>query len=324
MKNLLFIPFIVLALLLGLFSQTTFAQESETKTKSSKKIKIKVKSSKDGKEKNFEWNGKDNEEMPESVKKELEALGKDIDIKNFEMNIENSKDGNVILFDSKKDGQTKPKITIKKFNFDDKNENFDQSIKIDMDGIKQEIQKNLKNGQNFYFFSDSARKNCEIKVFGDLKELSKLDELKNFDKIHIFENFEGFENFDGMKEGTTEKTKEVDLGDGKKATITTKRTVVITKDKKKESNNETIADNINIFPNPNDGNFSLQIDSKEKTTARITIINPTGKVVFEHTTKEFSGKYSQQINLKTDNQAGVYIVNIEQNGKITTKKVVIK
>ncbi|TAE65950.1 MAG: T9SS C-terminal target domain-containing protein [Bacteroidetes bacterium] len=300
MKNLFFIPFLILALILGLFSQKSFAQETKSEKKSSKKIKIKIKTNNNGEEKNFEWSGKDNEEMPEDVKKQLNELKLDGDIKNIDIDMGNDS-----------------KIILKNFK-GNVGENFDKNIRIDMENLSKDLEKQLGSlkfeTENLSFLCDSMQKNCKIKIFG------------NMDGFKGFDNMEFFENNDNLKEGTTEKTKEIDLGDGKKATITTKRTVVIKKDKKSKKQNieNTLeAENINVFPNPNDGNFTLEMDKKDKSNAKISVINPNGKIIFENTLKNVVGKYSQKINLP-ETLAGMYILKVEQNGKIITKKIIVE
>ncbi|TAG84958.1 MAG: T9SS C-terminal target domain-containing protein [Bacteroidetes bacterium] len=300
MKNLFFIPFLILSLILGLFSQKSFAQETKSEKKSSKKIKIKIKTNNNGEEKNFEWSGKDNEEMPEDVKKQLNELKLDGDIKNIDIDMGNDS-----------------KIILKNFK-GNVGENFDKNIRIDMENLSKDLEKQLGSlkfeTENLSFLCDSMQKNCKIKIFG------------NMDGFKGFDNMEFFENNDNLKEGTTEKTKEIDLGDGKKATITTKRTVVIKKDKKSKKQNieNTLeAENINVFPNPNDGNFTLEMDKKDKSNAKISVINPNGKIIFENTLKNVVGKYSQKINLP-ETLAGMYILKVEQNGKIITKKIIVE
>ncbi len=289
MKNLFFIPFLILAILISLFSQKTFAQE--TKNKTTKKIKVKIKTNKNGEEKNIEWDGKDNEEMPEDIKKQIKEIEGSSDVQSIDFDFRGIDDKNL----------TPPKFTFKHFD-------SDSTLKK----LRNKIEKFKNQTDKLSFLSDSLKNHIEIKMFGDFKN------LENFD------NFNKFDNLDNLKEGTTEDTKEVDLGDGKKATITTKRTVTIKTDRKtKKSTTETEDESINVYPNPSDGNFKVEVEAKEKSNVKISVINPEGKVVFEQAVKGISGKYSQDVNL-SDAKAGVYIVKIEKNRKVSTKKIVVE
>jgi hypothetical protein len=74
-----------------------------------------------------------------------------------------------------------------------------------------------------------------------------------------------------------------------------------------------------IFPNPSNGDFNLQIESKNKKTG-IEILNPNGQVVFKKL--YFSENISDNISL--DQAKGAYLIKIINNGKISIRKLIIE
>ncbi len=78
----------------------------------------------------------------------------------------------------------------------------------------------------------------------------------------------------------------------------------------------------NLYPNPNDGNFSLKFTSNEVGPVSITITDASGKEIMRDEISDFDGSYTGEFNLK-GNTPGVYFVNISQNNKITTEKFIL-
>jgi hypothetical protein len=80
-----------------------------------------------------------------------------------------------------------------------------------------------------------------------------------------------------------------------------------------ESIKENELVNVSIFPNPNDGEFTIKCDNM----SRITVYNVIGNVV-------------KDIEVNTDNYVveglnpGVYFVNIKNNDNYIIKKVVVR
>ncbi|WP_226389624.1 T9SS type A sorting domain-containing protein [Penaeicola halotolerans] len=80
---------------------------------------------------------------------------------------------------------------------------------------------------------------------------------------------------------------------------------------------------INTFPNPNDGNFTLQVEAENKPLD-IKIYNMMGIVVLEKTLQTNTGRFNEPINV-TALESGVYFMQLSQGGsKSLTKKLVIK
>jgi len=75
--------------------------------------------------------------------------------------------------------------------------------------------------------------------------------------------------------------------------------------------NDLNAPEINIYPNPNKGNFNLEIDA-EKGVFNIKILNTFGIDVYNLKNVFINGKYNKNINTKNLSE-GVYILIIEDN-----------
>ncbi len=84
-----------------------------------------------------------------------------------------------------------------------------------------------------------------------------------------------------------------------------------------DSNSETT-----VFPNPNDGTFSISLNNDEAVKTKIVITDANGKKVFEENLGKFSGKYNKEVNLK-EFGSGMYTVAIESGKNKEVNKVMI-
>lgn len=78
----------------------------------------------------------------------------------------------------------------------------------------------------------------------------------------------------------------------------------------------------NVYPNPNAGEFTLEINSTETTPVTYTIINSVGKEIARKELKQAAGT-SEQINL-SDYASGIYYVILRNGDAITNKKIIIQ
>ena len=75
---------------------------------------------------------------------------------------------------------------------------------------------------------------------------------------------------------------------------------------------------VQVYPNPSDSGF-VNINLPDKKTARITVLSASGKQVLEDRIQ--SGRYL----LDTSNlKSGIYIIQIEQERRLVTKKLVVR
>jgi hypothetical protein len=87
-------------------------------------------------------------------------------------------------------------------------------------------------------------------------------------------------------------------------------------------NDDTLAANFKIYPNPSDGNFEIQLLNTSGETISLQLFDLKGRVVYTDLVKE-SGKINRSIainNLST----GVYLLKVFEGNRQVTKKVVIQ
>jgi hypothetical protein len=89
-------------------------------------------------------------------------------------------------------------------------------------------------------------------------------------------------------------------------------------------NNATIPDiaNVEIFPNPNNGEFTLQLNSAKTQEISIEVYNLQGQKVHGAVNTYLPGAYVLPMNL-THLPQGVYYCRLASGNQLLTKKVVI-
>lgn len=98
-----------------------------------------------------------------------------------------------------------------------------------------------------------------------------------------------------------------------------------------DSNNTTgivpidINDQADVYPNPSQGNVTIDVELSENTVLDVKVLDLLGKEVTQVVTSEEleSGHYMYQLNKADFDGAGVYFVQINMNGKVFTRKLVI-
>ena len=79
---------------------------------------------------------------------------------------------------------------------------------------------------------------------------------------------------------------------------------------------------LEIFPNPNDGKFSLDITSNTVSKVNITIVNTLGITVYSAKDVKFNGKFHKNLDL-SGLAKGVYHLKVEGNGFSNTTSLII-
>ncbi len=82
-------------------------------------------------------------------------------------------------------------------------------------------------------------------------------------------------------------------------------------------------DPISVYPNPNNGTFTIAFSQEEKVKTSIEIVDVQGKVVFKEKLGSFSGAYKKELDLKKYG-VGVYIVNVQQGDEVSARKVIVE
>ncbi|MBW8051970.1 MAG: T9SS type A sorting domain-containing protein, partial [Cytophagales bacterium] len=80
---------------------------------------------------------------------------------------------------------------------------------------------------------------------------------------------------------------------------------------------------LRAYPNPNTGNFTLEMEVSEIKDIQINITNILGQSVYAATLNNIKGKYTNQINLKP-NPAGIYNLQIQYDKNMINKKIILQ
>jgi len=89
-----------------------------------------------------------------------------------------------------------------------------------------------------------------------------------------------------------------------------------------ENNVTTTATEVKVYPNPNQGNFTVSIISNEKEApAQVTIINMMGKVVADFTVENNNGTIETNINQGLAD--GLYFVKVQIGNELNTVKIIV-
>jgi hypothetical protein len=143
----------------------------------------------------------------------------------------------------------------------------------------------------------------------------KNGETVDFDLAEMLENIEvQLTNIDSITKNYTVIIKEIDNED--------------IKSKKSEKQKTSVAkilklSDFSVSPNPTNGIVNLKFSSDFKDAVKITVINLEGKKVFSEKIKNFDGKYNKDIDLSKE-ESGTYFINILQDNKQLTKKIILK
>lgn len=81
-------------------------------------------------------------------------------------------------------------------------------------------------------------------------------------------------------------------------------------------------DNFSIFPNPNNGNFTIKFDSSSSNEIVVGVHDMRGREVFSNSYQN-NGFFNETLNLK-GLQSGVYLVTVQEGNKKEVKKIVIE
>lgn len=82
-------------------------------------------------------------------------------------------------------------------------------------------------------------------------------------------------------------------------------------------------DDLSFSPNPSNGKFLLEFKTPEKGQTLIEIYDINGKRVYSENMANLQGRYSQEIDI-SDEQKGVYFLKIQQNEKVSTRKIILE
>ncbi|MCW3103576.1 MAG: hypothetical protein JWO09_2016 [Bacteroidetes bacterium] len=79
---------------------------------------------------------------------------------------------------------------------------------------------------------------------------------------------------------------------------------------------------LSVYPNPNDGNFTLSFFTSDKSDYKVEITNAIGQLVYKENLAAFSGSYSKQLSV-VEFGKGVYTISLTNSKNETVKKVIV-
>lgn len=83
-----------------------------------------------------------------------------------------------------------------------------------------------------------------------------------------------------------------------------------------------VPEQINFFPNPGNGRFSLVMELKPDKPVQVSIAALSGQVVYEEEIKIFDGRYRREFDLR-EKEEGIYLLRVIQGNSSLVRKIMI-
>lgn len=149
--------------------------------------------------------------------------------------------------------------------------------------------------------------------------------IKMGDEVEVIDMNELKESGDGQHKMIFITEDEKDNGEGTKVH---KKIIVISKNVRIEEDEDLQNDlrgvDFKTFPNPNDGNFNIELKLDGKKTTFFSITDLSGKEYHKGEIKvQEKGIYTQPVRME-DMPKGTYLIQVSQGKKAATKKVVVE
>ena len=78
---------------------------------------------------------------------------------------------------------------------------------------------------------------------------------------------------------------------------------------------------LKLAPNPSNGMFSVMFDLPTRGDAELRVIDVNGRVIYQETMNNFQGSYRKEFDISGKSK-GIYYMQITQNGKTFSRKIV--
>jgi len=189
----------------------------------------------------------------------------------------------------------------------------EDDINIDLDSILQDLEfdieiiegEDMQEGQKRIIVKEIQLDKTELD--GDSKVITK--------EVRVHNNIE----LDGSKDDFTL----VLVTENYDASMN--ETILVNAETLRSEKSDDIALNepISVFPNPNNGTFTIAFEQKTEAKTSIRVTDAQGKIVFKEKLGNFSGNYRKELDLKKEG-SGTYIVTVQQGDESSVSKVIVE
>ena len=91
----------------------------------------------------------------------------------------------------------------------------------------------------------------------------------------------------------------------------------------KANNHNLKIENVDFYPNPNNGRFQLSFTLKDQGDTEISVFSMEGKRVYQELLPGFTGNYRNQIDI-SENANGIYYIKVTQGKNSWFKKMILQ
>jgi hypothetical protein len=111
-------------------------------------------------------------------------------------------------------------------------------------------------------------------------------------------------------------------GHSKRVRIVVRDTNVAAPKARAASKNDLAKADIEVYPNPNGGRFTISLNSQGTDPVRLSVSDVTGNELVNKEIPKENGRYETSVDLTGQSQGGTFIVRITQGKESVTKKVI--
>lgn len=198
----------------------------------------------------------------------------------------------------------------------------------------------LRDGQNVTVngeMGEQNRSSCEDRVFKfeDMGGFSFDFDGEDFDEEEFEQSMHELkERLELRLDGLEDMEFDFDFDDNNDNTSRSMTVIVLLEDLSQEEcnkvnenaehkispSNTLELDDVNFYPNPNNGIFNLEFETVEEGDMTLNIYDQNGKTVYKEMLTEFEGDYRNRIDI-SNRANGAYYLQIIQNGQTFNKKI---
>ena len=176
---------------------------------------------------------------------------------------------------------------------------------MDIDSIHDHMMKMMKihiDGDEIMIGDGDIKMDSKVIIIGDDGEMSE-EEMKELEEmgVHI--------EIDESEDATVKK-------------MVIARVIRIEDVENEKGQKPLEIESFSLYPNPNDGQFRLKFEVEDDKPTNITVMDMTGKEIFNKTVKG-SGEHVVDLDL-SEKDKGVYMLNLTQGKRSQTKKIILQ